>query len=146
MNTEPVRSWMTEKVITITLQTTLPEVQRIMLEHKIRRLPVVKSDKLVGIVTLGDIREAKASDATTLSIYELNYLMDKLTAKDLMTPDPITVTPDTTLGEAARLMVEHKVGGLPVVDHGKLIGIITETDFCYWLMYQPEQVRWQHVS
>ncbi|HXQ36324.1 MAG TPA: CBS domain-containing protein, partial [Anaerolineales bacterium] len=112
MNTEPVRSWMTEKVITITLQTTLPEVQRIMLEHKIRRLPVVKSDKLVGIVTLGDIREAKASDATTLSIYELNYLMDKLTAKDLMTPDPITVTPDTTLGEAARLMVEHKVGGL----------------------------------
>jgi acetoin utilization protein AcuB len=146
MNTEPVRSWMSEKVITITPQTTLPEVQRIMLEHKIRRLPVVKSDRLVGIVTLGDIREAKASDATTLSIYELNYLMDKLTAKDLMTPDPITVTPDTTLGEAARLMVEHKVGGLPVVDHGKLVGIITETDFCYWLMYQPEQVRWQHVS
>ena len=146
MNTEPVRSWMTENMITITPQTTLPEAQRIMFEHKIRRLPVVKSDKLVGIVTLGDIREAKPSDATTLSIYELNYLMDKLTAKDFMTPNPITITPDATIGDAARLMVEHKVGGLPVVDHDKLVGIITETDFCYWLMLQPEQVHWkQHV-
>ena len=146
MNTEPVRSWMTEKIITITPQTTLPEAQRIMFEHKIRRLPVLKSEKLVGIVTLGDIREAKPSDATTLSIYELNYLMDRLTARDFMTPNPITVSPDAPIGEAARLMVEHKVGALPVVDQGKLVGIITETDFCYWLMLQPEQVRWEHVS
>ena len=146
MNTEPVRSWMTEKIITITPQTTLPEAQQIMFEHKIRRLPVVKSDKLVGIVTLGDIREAKPSDATTLSIYELNYLMDRLTARDFMTPNPITITPDAPIGEAARLMVEHRVGALPVVDQGKLVGIITETDFCYWLMLQPEQVRWEHVS
>jgi len=97
MNTERVRHWMTKSLITITPQTTLPEAQRIMLEHKIRRLPVVKSDKLVGIVTLGDIREAKASDATTLSIYELNYLMDRLTARDFMTPDPITITPNATI-------------------------------------------------
>lgn len=135
-----VRDWMTAQVITITPQTTLPEVQRIMLEHKIRRLPVVKSDKLVGIVTLGDIREAKPSDATTLSIYELNYLMDRLTVKDFMTPNPITIPPDATIVEAARLMVEHKVGGLPVVDHGKLVGIITETDLCRVLMSQLEEV------
>lgn len=141
MNKEPVRSWMTAELITITPHTTLPEAQRIMFEHKIRRLPVVKSDKLVGIVTLGDIREAKPSDATTLSIYELNYLMDRLTAKDFMTPNPITVSPDNTLGEAARLMVEHKVGGLPVVEQGQLIGIITETDFCRLLMLQPEPVE-----
>ena len=96
-----------------------------MFEHKIRRLPVMNAGKLVGIVTLGDIREAKPSDATTLSIYELNYLMDKLTAKDFMTPNPIMITPDATIAEAARLMVEHKVGGLPVVDHDKLVGIIT---------------------
>jgi len=146
MNREPVRSWMSERLITITPQTTLPEAQRLMFEHKIRRLPVVKSDKLVGIVTRGDIREAKPSDATTLSIYELNYLLDSLTAKDFMTPNPITVSPDNTLGEAARLMVEHKVGGLPVVDQGKLVGIITETDFCYWLMLQPEAVHWEHIS
>ena len=144
MNREPVRSWMTERLITITPQTTLPEAQRLMFEHNIRRLPVMDADKLVGIVTLGDIREAKPSDATTLSKYELNYLMDKLTAKDFMTPNPITVDPDDTLGEAARLMVENRVGGLPVVDRGKLVGIITETDFCYWMMLQPEQVQWKH--
>ena len=141
MNREPVRSWMTEKVITITPETTLPEAQRIMLEHKIRRLPVVKSDKLVGIVTLGDIREAKPSDAKTLSIYELNYLMDRLTVKDFMTPNPITVPPDATIGEAARLMVEHKIGTLPVVEKDKLVGIITETDLCRLLMSQPEIVE-----
>jgi CBS domain-containing protein len=141
MNTEPVRSWMSEKVITITPQTTLPEAQQIMFEDKIRRLPVMKSGKLVGIVTLGDIREAKPSDATTLSIYELNYLMDRLTAKDFMTPNPITIAPDATVAEAARLMVEHKIGGLPVVDQGKLIGIITETDLCRVLMSQPKTVE-----
>ena len=141
MNTEPVRSWMTEKVITITPQTTLPAVQRIMLEHKIRWLPVLNSDKLVGIVTLGDLREAKASDATTLSIYELNYLMDRLTAKDLMTPKPITIAPDATIAEAARLMVEHKIGGLPVIDQGVLVGLITETDLCRVLMSQSEIVE-----
>ncbi len=140
MNTEPVRNWMTQSLITITPQTTLPELQRIMFEHRIRRLPVVKADKLVGIVTLGDIREAKPSDATTLSIYELNYLMDKLTAKDFMTPSPITISPDATIAEAARLMVEHKIGGLPVVDHGKLMGIITETDLCRVLVSQTETV------
>jgi CBS domain-containing protein len=132
--------------MTITPQTTLPEAQRIMLECNIRRLPVLKGDKLVGIVTLGDIREAKPSDATTLSIYELNYLLDQLTAKDFMTPNPITIAPDATIAEAARLMVEHKIGGLPVVDHGKLVGIITETDLCRLLMMQPEQIGWKAVS
>jgi CBS domain-containing protein len=136
---------MSERLITITPETTFPEAQRLMLENKIRRLPVLQSGKLVGIVTLGDIREAKPSDATTLSIYELNYLMDKLTAKDFMTPNPITIAPDATLGEAARLMVDHRVGGLPVIDHGKLIGIITETDFCYWMIFQPEPIRPDHV-
>lgn len=131
-----VRDWMTENLITIKLQTSLPEAQRIMLAHNIRRLPVMNREKLVGIVTLGDIREAKPSDATTLSIYELNYLLDQLTAKDFMTPDPITITPDATIAEAAQLMVEHKVGGLPVMDDGKLVGIITETDLCHLLMLQ----------
>ena len=138
MNTGSVRNWMTGRVMTITPQTTLPEAQRIMLECNIRRLPVLKGDKLLGIVTLGDIREAKPSDATTLSIYELNYLLDQLTAKDFMTPNPITIAPDATIAEAARLMVEHKVGGLPVVENGSLIGIITETDLCRLLMKQPE--------
>ncbi|HET9906977.1 MAG TPA: CBS domain-containing protein [Anaerolineales bacterium] len=139
MNTDPVRKWMTGRLMTITPQTTLPEAQRIMFDCKLRRLPVMEKDKLVGIVTLGDLREAKASDATSLSIYEINYLIDRLTAKDIMTPNPITIAPDATIAEAARLMFEHKVGGLPVVDNGRLIGIITETDFCRLLMMQPEQ-------
>ena len=139
MNTDPVRKWMTGRLMTITPQTTLPEAQRIMFECKLRRLPVMEKDKLVGIVTLGDLREAKASDATSLSVYEINYLIDRLTAKDIMTPNPITIAPDAPIAEAARLMFEHKVGGLPVVDNGRLIGIITETDFCRLLMMQPEQ-------
>jgi CBS domain-containing protein len=136
-----VRHWMTENAITIPPQTTLPEVQRIMFEHKIRRLPVVSSGKLVGIITLGDIREAKPSNATTLSIYELNYLMDRLTARDIMTPNPITIALDATIAEAARLMVKHKIGGLPVMNQGRLVGIITETDLCRLLMAQPEFVE-----
>ena len=139
MNTDPVRNWMTGRVMTITPQTTLPEAQRIMYECKLRRLPVLKEDKLVGMVTLGDIREAKPSDATTLSIYELNYLLDQLTAKDFMTPNPITIAPDATIAEAAQLMVVHKIGGLPVLENGKLVGIITDTDLCRLLMMQPER-------
>ncbi len=138
MNTQFVREWMTSNPITITPQTTLPETHRLMREHKIRRLPVINKGKLVGIVTLGDIREAQPSDATTLSIYELNYLMDQVTAKEFMTQDPVTVSPDATIGEAARLMVEHKIGGLPVMEDGELVGIITETDLCRLLMLQPE--------
>jgi len=138
MNTQIVRDWMTPNPITITPQTTLPEAHRLMLEHRVRRLPVINKGKLVGIVTLGDIREARPSDATTLSIYELNYLLDKLTAKEFMTHDPITVSPDAAIGEAAGLMIEHKIGGLPVAEDGELIGIITETDLCRLLTLQPE--------
>jgi CBS domain-containing protein len=67
--------------------------------------------------------------------------MDRLTAKDFMTPNPITITPDATIAEAARLTLEHKIGGLPVIDHGDLVGIITETDFCRLLISQPEPVK-----
>lgn len=138
MHTHIVRNWMTPNPITITQQTTLPEAQRLIQEHNIRRLPVMDNGKLIGIVTLGDIREAHPSGATTLSVYELNYLLDKLTAKDFMTRNPVTISPDATIAEAARLMVVHKFGGLPVMEAGKLVGIITETDLCRILMLQPE--------
>ncbi|MDQ3007770.1 MAG: CBS domain-containing protein [Chloroflexota bacterium] len=138
MNIRIVREWMTPNPITIAPQTTLPEAHRSMDEHKVRRLPVMNKGKLVGIVTRGDIRAAQASEATTLSVYELNYLMDRIPAKDFMAHDPITVTPNATIGEAARLMFQHKIGGLPVVENGELIGMITETDFCRLLMSLPE--------
>jgi CBS domain-containing protein len=138
---------MTPDPITITPRTTLPEAQKILFDHRIRRLPVVDKGRLVGILTLGDIREANPSDATTLSVYELNYLLDRLVVKDIMTAGPVTVSPDDPIGEAARLMYERKVGGLPVLDDGRLVGIITETDLCRLLMQEaPEVTEVGHAS
>jgi acetoin utilization protein AcuB len=139
MNTQFVRNWMTPNPITITPQTTLPEARRFMDEYYIRRLPVIYKGKLIGIVTHGDIREAQASNATTLSVYELNYLLDRLPAKEFMAYEPITISPHATIGEAAQLMLQHKIGGLPVVEDGELVGIITETDLCRLLILQPER-------
>ena len=138
MYTEIVRNWMTPNPITITLQTTLAEAQRLMYAHNIRRLPVLHKDRLVGLVTLRDIREAQPSGVTSLSVYGLNYLLDGLIAKEFMAYEPITISPDATIAEAARLMLEHKIGGLPVMEDVKLVGIITETDFCRLLMMRSE--------
>jgi acetoin utilization protein AcuB len=141
MNTQLVRNWMTPNPITITLQTTLPEARQLMDEYYVRRLPVIHKGKLVGIVTRGDIREAQASTATTLSVYELNYFLDEIPAKDFMAYEPITISPDAPIGEAARRMMQHKIGGLPVVEYGELVGIITETDLCRLLILQPEHAE-----
>jgi CBS domain-containing protein len=123
-----VSDWMTANPISITPETNLPKAHQLMKEYKVRRLPVVDNGILVGIVTLGDIREASPSDATALSIYELNYLLSNLTVRDIMTPNPVTVSPSTSLHDAAKLMLEKKIGGLPVMDEGALVGIMTESD------------------
>ena len=129
MKTQLVSDWMTSDPITVTPETTLPDAHRLMKEHHIRRLPVVDEGKLVGIVTWGDIREASPSDATSLDIFELHTLLDRLPVRQIMTHDPITVHPITTIARTAQLMLEHKVGGLPVVDRRRrLVGIITESD------------------
>jgi CBS domain-containing protein len=120
---------MTPDVITIKGSTSLPDAHQLMTLKKIRRLPVVddKGD-LVGIITLGDVRGAEASPATSLSVWELNYLLAKLKVEQFMTLQPITLEPDTTIGAAAKLMMEKKVSGLPVMEDGVLVGIITESD------------------
>jgi acetoin utilization protein AcuB len=129
VTTQLVGSWMTPDPVTVTPETTLPTAHRLMKEKNIRRLPVVHNGKLVGIVTWGDIREASASDATSLDIFELHALLDKLPVRQFMTRNPITVHTITTIARAAQLMLEHKIGGLPVVDrHHRLVGIITESD------------------
>lgn len=120
---------MTREVITINSDMTLPEAHRLMTDHKIRRLPVIDNGRLVGIVTLGDVREAEPSSATSLSIWEVNYLLAKLKIGEIMTPKPLTISAEETIGQAARLMLEKKVSGLPVVDEKQhVIGIITESD------------------
>ena len=129
MKLELVKNWMTHDVITITPETTLPEAHKLMTDYQIRRLPVVKNGRLVGIVTRGDIRGAEASDATSLSVWELNYLLSNLKIKEIMTHHPIVISQEATIDEAAQVMLENKISGLPVVDyHGELVGIITESD------------------
>jgi acetoin utilization protein AcuB len=123
-----VKDWMTTSVITIGKNTTLPQARRIMLQHNIRHLPVVDDGELVGIVTWGDIRRESASNATSLTRWELNTILDALPVRRFMTASPLTVTPLTGVARAAQIMVEEKIGGLPVVDQGRLVGIITESD------------------
>ncbi|MCP5099862.1 MAG: CBS domain-containing protein [Chloroflexi bacterium] len=130
MKKELVKEWMSKDIITVQLDTTLPEAHQLMMTEEIRRLPVVDEDgRLQGIVTLGDIRGAEPSAVTSLSVWELNYLLAKLTLQKIMTADPITIKPEATIGQAARTMLENRVSGLPVVDDdGILVGIITESD------------------
>jgi len=141
MKQELVKDWMTRDVITITPKTPLLEAHRLMSEQNIRRLLVMTRDRLVGIVTRGDIRGAEASDATTLSIWELNYLIAKIKIKDVMTRNPISISEDATIDKAAQLMLEKKISGLPVVNtDGKLVGIITESDIFRIVVQEWRQV------
>jgi acetoin utilization protein AcuB len=130
MKKELVKDWMSSDIISISPEMTLPEAHQLMVREQIRRLPVVdEHGRLVGIVTLGDVRGAQPSPATSLSIWELNYLLSNLKVEAIMTRDPVTIAPEATIGEAARVMLEKRISGLPVADaEGRLCGIITESD------------------
>jgi acetoin utilization protein AcuB len=120
---------MTKPAITIRPETAMPEALALMRKEHIRRLPVVdKNGKLVGIVSEADLMKASPSEATSLSIYEVTYLLSKLTIDRIMTRKVITVTEDTPLEEAARIMADHGIGGLPVMRGKDVVGIITETN------------------
>lgn len=123
-----VKDWMTPEPIIVSPDTPVMEAQKLMRDNRIRRLPVVDRGKLVGIVTYRDLIEATPSDATTLSIHELNYLLAKLTVKEVMAKDVVVVGPNDTAEHAALLGAERGVGAFPVVHKGKLIGIATEGD------------------
>lgn len=125
-----VRDRMSSPPVTITLDTPFQEALKSMREHQFRRFPVVdENDKLVGIVSERDLLYASPSPATSLSVWELNYLLSQLKVRELMTEDVITTTPGTPIEDAARLMADNKIGGLPVVDENKhVVGVITETD------------------
>ena len=123
-----VKDRMSNEVLTVKPETTIPEALALMEKNGIRRLPVVDNDRLVGIITLLDLVRASPSPATSLSIWELNYLIAKLPVKDIMAKKVYIVSPNEPVDAAASLMREHRIGGLPVVDNGKVVGIITETD------------------
>ncbi len=124
-----VKDRMTPDPITITPDISFPDAFRILRERRIRHLPVVnKKGKLIGIVARTDLLHASPSKATSLSIFELNYLLANLHISEVMSSPPITVPEDAPLEEAARLMVQQKIGCLPVLREGNLVGMITETD------------------
>jgi acetoin utilization protein AcuB len=123
-----VRDLMTTKPITVGGQTPVLEARQLMLEKRIRHLLVTDGPRLVGIVTDRDIRLNLPSPATSLSVWEINYLLAKMTVSAVMSRSVVTVAPDQKATEAARLMLDHRIGALPVVADGQLAGIVTETD------------------
>ncbi len=123
-----VREFMKTDLITVDPKTPIMEAQKTMREKKIKRLPVMKKDKLVGLVTKHMLLEATPSSATSLSVYELNYLLSKMTVDEIMVKDPITIPPDYPVEAAIWLGKKHGIGAFPVMDDGKLVGIITESD------------------
>jgi len=132
-----VRERMSRNPVTITPDIPITDALRLMRDRQVRRLPVLDPEgNLIGIVSEKDLLYASPSPATSLSIYEMHYLLSRLRVQELMTTDVITVTPDTLLEEAARIMVDHKIGGLPVTEGRKLLGIITQTDIFEVLLEQ----------
>ena len=124
-----VRERMSREPVTITSDVSVPDALRLMRERKVRRLPVLDSHgKLVGIVSDQDLLYASPSPVSSLSVWEMHYLLAKLKVEEVMTRKVITVTEDTPLEEAARIMADNKIGGLPVMREDELVGIVTETD------------------
>ena len=119
---------MTHPVISVGPDVPVMDALDMLRREHIRRAPVVENGKLVGFVSENDLRNASPGQATTLSVWEINYLVSKITVRKVMTKEVITTIEDTPIEEAARIMADHKVGGLPVLRDGKVVGIITETD------------------
>lgn len=123
-----VKNKMSKPVISISPEMPIADALVLMKKEKIRRAPVIKDGKLVGIVSDKDLLNASPSPVTTLSIWEMNYLLSKITVSEVMTQNVMTVTEDTPVEQAARIMADNKIGGLPVLKEGHCVGIITETD------------------
>jgi len=129
-----VRDVMTWNIVTVPSDTPIMEARKIMDAHNIRRLPVVDRGKLVGMVSKERITRTAPSPATSLSVWEINYLLAKMTVKEVMGKDPVTVTPDMSVEAAIALAQKRGVGALPVVENHKLIGIATTNDFFYKIL------------
>lgn len=123
-----VREWMTPVPITVAPATPVSEAREQMQRKRIRHLLVMAGERLAGIITDRDIRLNLPSPATSLSIWEINYLLTKLTVEQVMTRSVITIAPDRPVVGAVRVMLERKIGALPVIEGRRLVGIITETD------------------
>jgi acetoin utilization protein AcuB len=119
---------MSKPVISISPDMPIAEALNMMKVEKVRRFPVVKEGKLLGVISDKDLLNASPSPVSTLSIWEMNYLLNKITVSEVMVKNIFTVTEDTPIEQAARIMADNKIGGLPVMRDGGVVGIITETD------------------
>jgi acetoin utilization protein AcuB len=126
-----IRDIMTTNVVTIPSTTSIADAKRIMTAHRFRRLPVVDKGKLVGIVTERRLESVSPSKATSLTVWELSYLLDKTTVKEIMERDVVTVSPDAGVEESVALAQGHKIGALVVVEDGRVVGIVTTNDIFY---------------
>ncbi len=130
-----VKNWMSKDVVTVDEEDSMQLAMSLMKEHKIRMLPVLSLGRLVGILSDTDLKRASASDATVLDMHELLYLINKIKVHEIMTKNPVTIPDDYTVEEAAQVMMERNISGLPVVDDsGKLVGVITRHDIFMILM------------
>jgi acetoin utilization protein AcuB len=124
-----VKNWMSKPAITIDVNDSMNDAVKLLKKHNIKMLPVMEKSKLVGVITDRDIKRASASDATTLEIHELLYLISKIKIKEIMTKNPVTVSPDYTIEETAEVLLKHNISGVPVVDHyGTVVGVMTQND------------------
>jgi acetoin utilization protein AcuB len=124
-----VKYWMSPQVFTIDADASMQDAVNLMKKYTIRMLPVTRKEKLVGVLTDRDLKRASASDATTLEIHELLYLLSKIKVKEIMSKNPITVPPDLTVEETAEILLKNKISGAPVLDErGKIVGVITQSD------------------
>lgn len=123
-----VKDFMTKKVVYVSPDTSVAHAADLMKEQNLRRLPVIENDRLVGLVTEGTMAEATPSKATSLSIYEMNYLLNKTKIRDVMIKDVVTISPYASLEDAIYLMMQNKIGVLPVAENGVVSGIITDRD------------------
>jgi acetoin utilization protein AcuB len=129
-----VRDVMTWNVVTVTSDMPIMEARKIMDAHGVRRLPVVDKGKMVGMVSKERITRTAPSPATSLSVWEINYLLAKMTVKEVMSKDPVTVDPEMSVEAAIALAQKKGVGALPVLENNKLVGIATTNDFFYKIL------------
>jgi len=139
---DTVRQWMSRPAIVAPMTMVLPEARRLLQQHRIRRIPVIDAEgKLVGIVTEGDINRVSESHVTDVRDYNLYHRVGDLPIGEIMTRDPVRVTPDMPIIEVARLLLDHRIGGVPVMEGERVVGVVTESDLFRLIVtnYQIEQ-------
>ena len=146
MNNELIKDYMTSPVISISPDVGLSEARKIMIDRKIRRLPVVEGGKLVGIISFTDVLEAKPNSVLPMSFWEWSQQVANMVVRDIMVTEVFSISQNATIADAARMMLEHCFSGIPVTVNGKLIGMITESDIFRILASEGRylSVRRQH--